>query len=118
MNTLVKMDVSLSSIEVMNKLANVNFAKHLNFLIHFKAPEFPKEFIDIYVLNCVQKCEKLTDKFVKNRLVRLVCVFIQSLIRNKIIISPEIMVEISTFCVEFNKIKEALALYKLIKSSD
>ena len=48
---------------------------------------------------------------------RLVCVFLQSLIKNKIIQEGYMDSEIECFCVEFIKISEASALYKLVKHS-
>lgn len=70
--------------------------------------ELPKEFIQLFIRNCMHQCSYYSNenKLSKNRMVRLVIVFLNNILNKKVIDFADISTDIKQFCMEHNLIKE------------
>uniref|UniRef100_A0A915BEZ5 CCR4-NOT transcription complex subunit 11 n=2 Tax=Parascaris univalens TaxID=6257 RepID=A0A915BEZ5_PARUN len=98
---LLSMNLSVQGMEVVNKLCT--------------QIAFPQDYLNAYILMCVQRCEDPTQStFAQCRQVRMVCVFLSSLIRNGNWDVHPLSVELQSFVLKFNHVREAVSLYQAI----
>ncbi|KAI8894588.1 hypothetical protein BC833DRAFT_623816 [Globomyces pollinis-pini] len=77
---------------------------------------FPSFFLQIYINQCIKHCESLHDPLAKDRIARMVCLFLLSLSKLQKIDLRDFSIECQSFCLQYAKLKEAVTLYKLFKS--
>lgn len=62
------------------------------------------------------QCERVDERR-QNRLVRLVCVFLRTLIKARMLDVDGLFLEAQAFCILFARFKDAATLYRLLKAS-
>ncbi|CAG8519455.1 13861_t:CDS:2 [Acaulospora morrowiae] len=72
------------------------------------------EFLHSYLSNCVRACEECRNRNIQGRQVRLICVFLQSLINKNIIDVNRFSIEIQAFCLQFSRHREAAELFRFL----
>lgn len=139
LNSLVETEsVSLQSMEVVNKIITAGPRNGIG------APRLPPDFLRSYVLGIIQKTRSMTNASLRHRFVRLVCVFLNSIIRHvakpfaspasdrsaTMISSPaarslssafgddadEVLEVVVAFCIEHSRIREAANLFRALKA--
>ena len=79
--------------------------------------DFPKEFTLLFVKNCMEQCSTIgATRVHKNRQVRIVIVFLQSILKQRVMDFEDISPSIKQFCMEHSTLKEAQDLLKEIIS--
>ncbi|KAG1302212.1 hypothetical protein G6F61_010664 [Rhizopus arrhizus] len=84
-------------------------------LVH-KKTSLSQDFIHYYISNSIRSCDQLEDGLIKDKQVKQVAKFIQSLLEQDIISMAEYFVEIQAFCVSYMKIKGVVQLFRLASS--
>ncbi|CAD8122627.1 unnamed protein product [Paramecium sonneborni] len=102
---LIQIKISIQTLELVNQLS--------------KNMSLPDQFLNMFITKCIVNCEefKINQPQQLARQVRLVSVFIRTLIKQKAFDPKKIYVELQGFCLEFSSILEATQLFKTIKNA-
>ncbi|CAD8105635.1 unnamed protein product [Paramecium primaurelia] len=105
LDQLIQIKISIQALELVNQLS--------------KSISLPDQFLNMFITKCIVNCEELKNNQPQQlaRQVRLVSVFIRTLIKQKTFDPKKIYVELQGFCLEFSSILEATQLFKTIKNS-
>jgi len=107
LSVLLNIDVSLHTMEVVNRLV--------------AGTTLTAEFLRQYIIASLRTCQQTSDKYLQQRLVRLECVFISSLLRNGVVsaetLGDALLIELQSFALDFSKVKEATQLYNGVYNS-
>jgi hypothetical protein len=71
-----------------------------------------QEFLHYFISNSIRSCDELQDN-TKDRQVKQVARFIQSLLEKKIIPMRDYFIEIQSFCISYMKLKGVANLFRL-----
>ncbi|KAG0291761.1 hypothetical protein BGZ98_002882 [Dissophora globulifera] len=90
--------LTLHSLEVVNRLTG--------------STTLPSRFLHAYIENAIRCCELIEDKVGQARVVRMLCVFLQSMLRNGAITIAGYFHALQSFCVQFARVKEVANLFQ------
>lgn len=120
---LANMDLSLHSMEVVYRMATFTVntdtdssGTHQGQKSSFCRPLLHPEYINLYISNGIRSCVTIQDRNSQNKMVRLICVFLQNLMQNNIVNIQDIRLEVQTFCIEFSRIREAATLFRALNN--
>lgn len=109
LTALVYLPVSFHTLEVVNQLV----AKSC----------FPRQFLFLFIENAIKCCESESNPkeisrnrtaYAQQRLVRLLCMFLKSLLIKNIILASEVAYMVKPFCIPFLTHQGARELYELV----
>lgn len=104
---LVDMEITLHTMEVVYRLATVGAVGG-----GLSEAVLKTEYLNFFILGLFERCATSQDR----KLVRLVSVFLQNLIQNEIVLVDDFVShEVQAFCIENSRVREAQALFKLLK---
>ncbi|CAD8196554.1 unnamed protein product [Paramecium octaurelia] len=105
LDQLIQIKISIQALELVNQLS--------------KSISLPDQFLNVFITKCIANCEEFKNNQPQQlaRQVRLVSVFIRTLIKQKAFDPKKIYVQLQGFCLEFSSILEATQLFKTIKNS-
>ena len=119
LSVLVSIPVSLQLLEAVNNLLNKTDKITTGIFTKNLEDSNSSSYLHILLRNCITHCnQSMQDPPSQTRKVRLICVFVQRLIREEILVVNHddfIFMELQSFCIEFMKIKEAADLFQLLK---
>ncbi|KAF9924185.1 hypothetical protein FBU30_005803 [Linnemannia zychae] len=92
--------LTLHSLEVVNRLTG--------------ATTLSPRFLHEYIENAIRCCEQVEDKAGQARVVRMLCVFLQSLLRHGAITIAGYYHALQSFCVQFSRVKEVANLFQAL----
>lgn len=100
-NLITKCNLTVQGMEVVNKLCT--------------QIDFPQELVNNFISACVCRCDDTTlTQYALCRQVRMICVFLSSLLRNSKWNVQPLSVELQSFALKYAHVKEAVSLYQSI----
>lgn len=101
LEALVSIEVNKHSMEVVSRLTD--------------SVELPAETLHAYISHCIKSCESIQDKYDQSRMVRLVCKFLNKIMKNNVIDAKEVFIEVQAFCIDNSRIREVTELFRTLK---